>query len=219
MSRSQMLMRHLARKSLRMFGHFSIGERENEFILENIDHNKAREILHVGCWGSLIPEHLSRRGHKVYGLDIREYPKPKRFSFIKADIISSDISFKGGTFDYIVLLSTIEHIGLGYYGDRLDTGGDRIALERLSILLKHEGRILLTLPFTGSYKQNEYQRVHTKKTFLNLIGELFEIEKEQFFIPLAKRNWIAASEKDAQNVYPPYPESNYACFVLKKAGA
>jgi cyclopropane fatty-acyl-phospholipid synthase-like methyltransferase len=195
----------------------SIREREKEYILENISHDKPKVILDVGCCGSLLPEELSKKDHKVFGLDVQNYAKPKGFTFINTDIISSDFSFEKEMFDYIICLSTIEHIGLGYYGDKVDRQGDRIVLEKCSLFLKNEGRLLLTLPFAGNYNQNRFQRIHTKKSFLELIDKLFEIEKEQFWIPLAKRKWIPASEKDAENVHSAYPESNNACFVLKKA--
>jgi len=216
-SRFEIVFRDFLRKCLRVFGYVSIREREKQFILENIAHNTPRTILDVGCWSSLLPEELSNRGHKVFGLDVQDYGKPKGFTFIKGDVISSDFSFEKDMFDYIICLSTIEHIGIGHYGDKRDKRGDRIVLEKFSFFLKDEGRLLVTLPFAGNYSENRFQRIHTKKSFLGLIDGLFEIEKEQFWIPLAKRKWIPSSEKNAEKVYTVYPESNNACFVLKKA--
>jgi len=171
----------------------------------------------VGCWGSLLPEEISKKGHEVYGLDSQEYGKPKGFTFVRADILSSDLPFRKRMFDYIICLSTIEHIGLGYYGDKIESRGDRKALVSMSSLLKGKGRLLLTIPFAGNYSENEFQRIHTKKSFLNLIDNLFEIESEQYWTPLSKRKWISASGIDAEKTYKAYPESNNACFVLKKA--
>lgn len=163
-----------------------------------------------------MPEELSKKGHRVYGLDIQDYGKHKGFTFLKADIISSDLPFEMHMFDYIVLLSTLEHIGLGYYGDSTDKRGDRKALERIHSLLKSDGRLLVTIPFSRKYSENNYQRIHTKASFLNLISNLFEIEKEQYWIPSPKKKWIAATEEKAEKVYNVHPESNNACFVLKK---
>jgi SAM-dependent methyltransferase len=211
-----MLLIDLARKCLRHVGYVSIREREREFILENIAHDRPKTILDVGCRGSLLPEQLSNRNHIVYGLDVQDYGKPKGFKFIKGDILSDNLPFEKSMFDYTLCLSSIEHIGLGYYGDEIEKRGDRISLERMSFLLKNQGRLLLTLPFAGVYSENKFQRIHTKQSFLELIEGLFEIEKEKYWIPLAKRKWVAASEKDAERVYQTYPESNNACFVLKK---
>lgn len=216
MSRFQIIFRNIARKVLRFLGYVTIREREREFILHHLKNDSQKMILDVGCWGSLLPEELSRKGHKVYGLDIQDYGKHKDFTFLKADIISSDLPFEKYMFDYVVLLSTLEHIGLGYYGDSIDKRGDRKTLERIHSLLKNEGRLLITIPFAGKYSENEYQRIHTKISFLVLIEKLFEIEKEQYWIPLSKKRWIAATEKEAEKVYRTYPESNNACFVLTK---
>lgn len=216
MSRFEMLFRYFARKCLRILGYISIREREREFIIENIVHDIPKVILDVGCWSSLLPEEMSKMGHKVYGLDVQDYGRPKGFMFIKADIISSSLPFEKLKFDYIVCLSTLEHIGLGYYRDNIDKRGDRIALEKINFFLKNEGRLLVTLPFAGYYYENKFQRIHTKNSFLKLINGLFEIEKEKYWIPLAKRKWIPSSEKDAEKIYPAYTESNNACFVLKK---
>ncbi len=191
-------------------------EREREFILENISNDTKKVILDVGCWGSLLPEEINKRGHKVFGLDAQNYGKPKGFIFIKSDILSSDLPFKKLMFDYIICLSTIEHIGVGHYGDTVKKSGDRIALETMYSLLKNNGRLLLTIPFAGKYSEDDFQRIHTKESFLKLIDGLFKIEKEQYWIPLAVRKWIPASEKDAEKVYRVYPESNNACFVLNK---
>lgn len=216
MSRFEMLFRNFARKCLRILGYISIREREREFILKNIVHDIPKVVLDVGCWGSLMPEEMSKIGHKVYGLDVQDYGEPKRFTFIKADIISSSLPFEKLKFDYIVCLSSLEHIGLGYYGDKIDKRGDLIALRKIHFFLQNEGKLLVTLPFAGHYYENKFQRIHTRKSFLRLIDGLFEIEKEQYWIPLSKRKWIPASERDAAKIYPAYPESNNACFVLKK---
>jgi len=64
--------------------------------------------------------------------------------------------------------------------------------------------------------RNSFQRIHTKESFQTLISGYFRIEKQQFWIPKSKKNWIAASEEEVEREYPVYRESNNACFVLKK---
>ena len=216
MPRLVMLLRNLRRKCFRLLGRIAIKERESEFILENIDHREQKLILDVGCWSSLLPEVIGKRGHKVYGVDVQDYGKPRGFSFIKADIINSDLPFEKFTFDYIVCVSSLEHIGLGYYGDVRRVNGDRLSLERMHLLSKDTGKLLITIPFGGNYTEDGFQRIHSKNSIKKLIHGLFEIEKEQYWIPLGKRKWIPGSEEAAKKVYHVYPESNNGCFVLKK---
>ncbi len=185
-------------------------------MIDNIDHDFPKRILDVGCCESLLPEELLRRGHMVYGIDIREYPNPKNFEFYRADITDVEsFPFDPESFDYVISLSTIEHIGLGYYGGDLDERGDRIAVRNIHSLLRSDGHFIVTLLFSGKYYQNSFQRVHTMESFKDLISGYFEIEKQQFWIPKSKKNWIPATLEEAELVYESCPENN-ACFVLKK---
>ncbi len=49
-------------------------------------------------------------------------------------------------FDIAVSFSSIEHSGLGRYGDRLNPWGDIIAMAKVGCLVKHEGTMLIGLP-------------------------------------------------------------------------
>lgn len=91
-----------------------------------------------------------------------------------------------------------------------------MAVEVIHSLLKPDGKFLVTLPFSGKYTENSFQRIHTKESFQTLISGYFRIEKQQFWIPKSKKNWIAASEEEVEREYAAYRESNNACFVLKK---
>ena len=117
-------------------------------MLENIDHSSSKKILDIGCCESLLPEELGKRGHMVFGIDIRDYGRCRNFKFLKADITKRD-----------------------------------------------------SLP---------------KESFQTLISGYFQIEKQQFWIPKSKKNWIAASKEEVEKEYAAYRESNNACFVLKK---
>ncbi len=71
-----------------------------------------------------------------------------------------------------------------------------MAVEVIHSLLKPDGKFLVTLPFSGKYTENSFQRIHTKESFQTLISGYFRIEKQQFWIPKSKKNWIAASEEE-----------------------
>lgn len=191
----KIVIRYNLRKAISWFGVYSI--RERRFVLENIDHSSSKKILDIGCCESLLPEELGKRGHRVFGIDIRDYGRCRNFKFLKADITKRDsLPFNDRTFDYIISLSTLEHIGLGYYGGDLNRRGDRMAVEVIHSLLKPDGKFLVTLPFSGKYTENSFQRIHTKESFQTLISGYFRIEKQQFWIPKSKKNWIAASEEE-----------------------
>jgi len=72
---------------------------------------------------------LACLGFKVYGLDVSNYKLTRpNFTFVKEDIRST--SFPNNFFDIVIAISTIEHIGLGYYGDKLDRHGDKKSNQR-----------------------------------------------------------------------------------------
>lgn len=50
-------------------------------------------------------------------------------------------------FDTAIALSTMEHIGLGLYGEPVDPHGDRKAAIEVLKVVKPGGRLLLTVPF------------------------------------------------------------------------
>lgn len=215
--RRKMLAKHFVRKLARRVGFITSREREKDFILDYVDYDSPKQILDVGCWGSILPEELAQRGHSVVGLDVQEYGDAKGFTFVKCDLIKDPLPFEGASFDYITCLSTIEHVGIGYYGDGEEKGGDRLALEKIHTLLKDDGSLLITIPFAGAYAEDHFQRIHTYDTFSRLVDGLFDIAFEQYWIPASKKQWIAANRMEAEKTYGPCPESNNACFSLKKS--
>jgi hypothetical protein len=89
----------------------------------------------------------------LVGIDAAESPiPPERFSFhrIRGDILDSCI--RPGSFDLILCVSTIEHIGRDNARYGLSSGGgvvspDHSAMRAMAEWLSPSGRILLTVPF------------------------------------------------------------------------
>jgi SAM-dependent methyltransferase len=72
------------------------------------------------------------------------------FRCIKGDVLLYD--FTPASFDWIVAISTIEHIGLGHYGDPVDPEGDTKAMQRAWEWLKPGGWMYLDVPFADTYR-------------------------------------------------------------------
>lgn len=95
--------------------------------------------------------------HFVYGLaatfdvtavDLRAKPEMPNMKAIVSDV--RDLTLEGvGSFDVIMSLCTIEHIGLGRYGDRPDMDGDKKAMDVLKGLLTVNGSLVFTVPMTA----------------------------------------------------------------------
>jgi len=145
----------LCRKALRMAARLSRRRVEVAFtdrlieyplLFQHLDLEPSRShLLDFGCVEDLLPMHLCALGYRVTGLDFRPYPfRHERFDFIHADILSWEPP--SDHFDSAISISTIEHVGLGAYGDPRASDGDKIAVAKLLRAVKPGGRLFLTVP-------------------------------------------------------------------------
>ncbi|MCL6622775.1 MAG: class I SAM-dependent methyltransferase [Syntrophobacterales bacterium] len=173
--------------------------------------------MDIGSASSYIPVELAKQGHQVVAVDIRPYPLThKNLTFISGDITASHFGFDLLPFDVITCVSTLEHIGVGYYGGNREAAGDQLAVATMHRLLKPGGALLLTVPFAATFSQDNFQRIYD----FAQIGRLFEtgwrLREERFHIPKGKKNWIIANREEVLKRHPEYPESNNAAFWLEK---
>jgi hypothetical protein len=140
-------------------------------------------------------------GYKVTGLDVRPYPfSHPNFNFIQADILTWQPPV--GAFDAVISISTLEHIGLGGYGDPLNKQGDMLALEKLWQALSQGGRLYLSLPF-GRPCQRRGMRIYDESGIKELVGdmEVFRV----FAKPSRYGSWREVSSQEAGSlVYEDY---------------
>lgn len=132
-------------------------------------------VLDVGSTESLLIYELAKRGYSVYGLDQRPYqesiPDKLGIIFFQKDITKDIIHYP--PFDYIVAISTIEHIGLGAYGDEKKEGGDRDAIKNIHRMLKKDGYFIITVP--NKHLGTETGRGYSYYDFKRLIEGYFDI--------------------------------------------
>jgi 2-polyprenyl-3-methyl-5-hydroxy-6-metoxy-1,4-benzoquinol methylase len=218
-TRLDIITRHAMRKALRAFGLVTVRERENDFILESLqqisqeDKQGPLKVMDIGSASSLLPLRLARLGYRVTALDIRPYPFDHRnLTFIQANITDSgfrsDVEFQ----DVVVCVSTLEHIGIGYYGDKMALEGDKLALEAMHEIIKPGGGLLLTVPFAGQFRRDDYQRIYDPEVIGVLFSTGWRLRREIYFVPKGTRNWVPAPKTDAIMRHEAYPESNNACF-------
>ena len=61
-------------------------------------------------------------------------------------VLNGEIGPEGRQFDGVVTFSSLEHSGLGRYGDQLNPWGDLIAMSKAWCLTKPGGRMLIGVP-------------------------------------------------------------------------
>ncbi len=189
---------------------------EYPLVFQYLDEN-WRSILDFGCVEDLLPIHLASLGYNVTGLDFRRYPFTHlNFKFIQADISSWKPPEE--QYDCVISVSTIEHIGLGGYGDPIRPDGDKIAVQKLLACLKRGGQLIITVPF-GKFATERNMRIYDHDRLCELIPNI-EIERF-FFKPKRYGSWIETTWREIDNLeYEDYcklaPVQGVAFVVAKK---
>jgi len=181
--------------------------------------DKGSLVLDVGCAESLLSHELIAKKLKVVGIDIRNYPfKDKRMVFLRRNI--QDTKLQDNLFDAIIIVSTIEHIGLEAYGQSIkDTDGDIKALEELKRILKPQGIIIITTPYVrdNPLKIDRFERYYRQR-LKELINGM-KVVKEDYFYPYkAKKRllWIKLQREEVDKLSF-HKGPGLACIILKNA--
>jgi hypothetical protein len=109
---------------------------------------------------------------RIEVLDIRPLESPTtNITFIQRDITEPDAAFDQMT-DSLSCLHTLEHIGLGRYGDRIDYDGYRVGWMNLIRMLKPNAKFFFSVPI-GMNQRIEFD-AHRIFSIPFLKRELFE---------------------------------------------
>lgn len=134
-------------------------------------------ILDIGCVSSRLPMQLASLGYTVHGLDVRPYPfRHPNFTFYRADLFTWA---PPQPYDIILLVSTIEHFGIGGYGDLQLEDADFQALARITPWLAPGGQLLVSLPF-GQAAVTDKHRIYDQARLARLFAGFTWMEEAYF---------------------------------------
>jgi hypothetical protein len=130
-------------------------------------------ILDIGSAESTFPLSAASLGYRVTALDLRPMPysHPNLESFAGR---FEDWEPPGEPFDAAFLISTIEHVGIGGYGEpaygkgAAGRGADRGMVESLRELLVPGGLLVITTPY-GQDKLDELERTYDDESLEALV--------------------------------------------------
>lgn len=118
---------------------------------------EGRRVLDFGAFESVLPLQLSAIGYDVTVLDQRTYP----FAHPNLTVLGHDLFGRElqslEPFDTVVSVSTIEHLGLGNYGDIVQPDADKDGIAILWGLVRPGGRLLVSLPAGKPAVQRGYR--------------------------------------------------------------
>lgn len=88
-----------------------------------------------------------------------------------ADLLK--LPFKNNSVESLSCMHTIEHVGLGRYGDQIDPNGDLKAIKELMRVLKPGGNLLVVVPVGYSQKICfNAHRIYDPKNFISYFNNL-----------------------------------------------
>jgi SAM-dependent methyltransferase len=158
--------------------------------------DEGASILDVGAAESTLAVSLASLGYRVTALDIRPYPfTHPSLHAVLAPIQDWD---ENESFDAVVCVSTIEHVGLGAYGEpRGANGTDLAAMRRMRELTKPGGLLVLTIPVGGT-SVDEIQRTYDRAGLEALLGG-WEVEDLTLARRQDQKTWVL-TEADLQSI-------------------
>jgi 2-polyprenyl-3-methyl-5-hydroxy-6-metoxy-1,4-benzoquinol methylase len=141
---------------------------EHTFVHTRLPRPPAR-VLDMGCAESMASLEMASMGYQVVGVDLRRLPlEHPNFTQVQANL--GDLPFPDGAFDVVVCLSTVEHVGLGWYTEG-DATTDLKAIREAVRTLKPGGTFLLTVPF-GRATITPLHRVYDRPQLDELLAPL-----------------------------------------------
>ncbi|MBR8839831.1 MAG: DUF268 domain-containing protein [Stigonema ocellatum SAG 48.90 = DSM 106950] len=168
---------------------------EKSFVLQSLSRlydSSNITVLDVGAAESLLAYELACLNYSVTAIDIRpiglSHPNLK---FVKSDICKPVIP--PASFDCVVALSTLEHIGLGWYGDETGETFDCEAVKQIHILLKPRGSFILTVPY-GKKAVTPVHRIYDKESLHTLI-QGFDISLAVYGVRLDDFTWTMTDDE------------------------
>ena len=131
-------------------------------------------ILDLGSAESTFPLSAASLGYKVTAID----PRPLGYSHPNLEshaLLLEDWDAPPEPFAAAFLISTIEHVGLGAYGEgsygasEHGAGADAAFLERIRRLLARDGLMVLTMPY-GTRGLTELERIYDEESVSELLA-------------------------------------------------
>jgi hypothetical protein len=139
-------------------------------------------ILDVGSAESTFPLSAASLGYQVTAID----PRPLAYSHPNLErhtTLLEDWDAPSEPFAAAFLISTIEHIGLGAYGERVygnpehGAGADVALLDRVRQLLAPDGVMILTTPY-GTRDVTDLERIYDEKALDRLLTGWDVVERQ-----------------------------------------
>jgi len=146
---------------------------EHIFLHTRLPKPPAR-VLDLGSAESTNALEMASLGFDVTGVDLRNLPlEHPSLRMVCADI--ARLPFGASSFDTVISLSTIEHVGLEWYGPAPEQSTDHRVIAEVCRVLRPGGRFLLTVPY-GQAAVTPVHRVYDAAALDALLAPMERVE-------------------------------------------
>ena len=170
---------------------FSIQDLEFQFVAHHLYKSKPANILDIGSYRHFILGLLAH--YNVTTVDIRE-----RKSILKNENIvtcnAKSLQLSDNSFDAVVSLECLPHLGLLRYGDDFDLDADSKAFKEMVRVLKPRGLLMFSTAITGGEPSIAFnaRRNYSYEMIRDLCHSLDCVEEK--FINLRDKSYCSREE-------------------------
>ncbi|MHA2010456.1 MAG: class I SAM-dependent methyltransferase [Promethearchaeota archaeon] len=161
---------------------------ESAFVAGEIRKHPRESLLDIGSYYHFVLG-LSGSFNSVISIDCRSYggSRPENLEHLVCD--ASNLPFPDNTFSTITSQCTLEHIGLGCYGDSFNWDGDRLAISEMKRVLKPDGFLILTSTIANTNLPVVFYNCHRIYNFkaIKQYFKDFKLCHEEFYSVLEKK--------------------------------
>ena len=166
-------------------------------------------VLDFGACFSTLAISAASLGHHVTALDLRPYPL--RHPNLTA-VATPGEEWEGPEhpFDAIVALSTVEHLGLGAYGESpSDPDLDAVLMSRFRSWLGEGGKLVFTAPY-GPWEIGAFQRVYDN-AHLDALFSGWKFADQRFYVQDDPMVWMPHAGPPP---LAPWPDTKRAVVLI-----
>ncbi len=185
---------------------------EVPFVLRALNLPSGSRVLDVGSQWSLLPLHLAALGYRTVATDLA----PLSIRGAGADDVVADLRaapFRSGSFDGATMMSTLEHIGIGFYDDRKGEADDAVVMRELRRIVRPGGFLVLTVPY-GRGGSGPLQRAYDQNR-LRAVTDEWTWETVRYFARFGI-GWREVPEQEAAAAESALETSAVAALCLRR---
>src|SRR5665213_121677 len=154
-------------------------------------------------YSTVVPIVLGLRDSRTISVDVVNHTAVSKYGieYVRGDCMNTTLPAECA--DVVTIISTLEHVGLGRWGDPLDVDGDIKAMREARRILRPGGHVVLTVPYGYPTVVFNLHRIYDQGR-INKLSEGFEMVREEYTLDGA----IAARDDiEGQKIRPGIPSS------------